>query len=133
MQIDSLLCLTLPVCRDIFDRLCTIIFPPVDRSLTHTIAKKKKRKERRERRSGPICLFSVPHSSYLDPTLPASFPRSDPALIPTGSERETNKNALEEYTSSVWFGPLHHKGKSTAPFVSTVRGRGALLLLHRWT
>ncbi|KAF3856655.1 hypothetical protein F7725_017378, partial [Dissostichus mawsoni] len=49
--------------------------------------------------------------SYLDhPKPPALFLQRNPTVLPTGSERDSNKNDLEEYTTSVCFGPLHPKG-----------------------
>ena len=83
LQIDSLLCLTLPVCRDISlsDRYSSVQswFPPVaplidTHTHTHTLiltrerGKKKRKKEKQSfsidsgRSRGPICLFSVSHS-----------------------------------------------------------------------
>lgn len=79
-----------PMCRDIFDSLCAIIFPPVARSLAHTITKKKLLFWQKE--IGQTCLFSVSHSSYLEPTLPALLLKENPTVLHTGTERD----ALDE-------------------------------------
>ena len=162
LQIDSLLCLTLPVCRDISlsDRYSSVLswFPPVaplidTHTHTHTLiltrerGKKKRKKEKQSfsidsgRSRGPICLFSVSHSFVPGSNTSSLFfflllllllqEESSSYYLQAQRERErerqtdrqtdTNKNDLEEYTTSVWFGPLHPKGREKFSwFVSRV-------------
>lgn len=50
---------------------------------------------------GKTCLFSVPDSSYLDPTLPALLLKKNPTVLQTSTERDDlDENVLEEYTTS---------------------------------
>lgn len=43
-------------------------------------------------------------------------------------ERERNNIVLEGYTTSVWFGPLHYKGKRTFGFIHN--GKRKLFFLN---
>lgn len=115
LQIDSLLCLTLPVCRDIFDRLCTIIFLPVARSLTHTLLyiymyiKNKKQKQSfspdsKEKKWANMFVFCL--AQFIPGSNTSSLVPQEESNSYTYRHRETHRERNKTKTRKT-FGGIH--------------------------
>lgn len=94
----------------------TIIFPPVVRSLTQTITQKETLSLLTAEKWGQyVCFLSRTVHTWIQHFQPC-FLRGIQQLY-LQAQTQTNKNDLEEYTTSVWCGPLHPKGKKSSWFV----------------